>query len=46
MLVVIEAMKMEHEITAPAAGTVSEIRVSAGEQVEAGAVLAVIEEVE
>ena len=42
-LLVLEAMKMEHEIVAPAAGTVAELRVQAGAQVEAGAVLAVIE---
>ena len=42
-LLVLEAMKMEHEITAPVAGTVTELRVTAGAQVEAGAVLAVIE---
>ena len=43
LLVVLEAMKMEHELTAPAAGTVSELRVAEGDQVEAGAPLAVIE---
>ena len=42
-LLVLEAMKMEHEIVAPVAGTVTELRVQAGAQVEAGAVLAVIE---
>jgi propionyl-CoA carboxylase alpha chain len=41
-LVVLEAMKMEHRITAPATGTVTEVGVAAGRQVEAGAVLAVI----
>ncbi len=44
VLVVIEAMKMEHEIVAPTAGTVSELRVGTGEQVDAGMVVAVIEE--
>ncbi|GLW65152.1 acetyl/propionyl-CoA carboxylase subuit alpha [Actinomadura rubrobrunea] len=43
-LVVLEAMKMEHPVTAPAAGTVAELNVAAGQQVEAGAVLAVIAE--
>ncbi|MBX6769297.1 MAG: acetyl-CoA carboxylase biotin carboxyl carrier protein subunit, partial [Actinomadura rubrobrunea] len=43
-LVVLEAMKMEHPVTAPAAGTVAELNVTAGQQVEAGAVLAVIAE--
>jgi propionyl-CoA carboxylase alpha chain len=41
-LVVLEAMKMEHRITAPVSGTVTELGVAAGRQVEAGAVLAVI----
>jgi propionyl-CoA carboxylase alpha chain len=41
-LVVLEAMKMEHRIAAPAAGLVMELNVAAGQQVEAGAVLAVI----
>ncbi|GAA1562836.1 biotin carboxylase N-terminal domain-containing protein [Actinomadura kijaniata] len=43
-LLVLEAMKMEHRIAAPAAGTVAELPVTAGQQVEAGAVLAVISE--
>ncbi|MEU8345473.1 biotin carboxylase N-terminal domain-containing protein [Spirillospora sp. NPDC048832] len=43
VLVVLEAMKMEHRITAPSAGTVAELNVAAGRQVESGAVLAVIE---
>ena len=42
-LLVLEAMKMEHEIVAPAAGTVTELRVEAGTQVETGAILVVIE---
>ncbi len=42
-LLVLEAMKMEHEIVAPVAGTVTELRVAAGAQVESGAILAVIE---
>ena len=41
-LLVLEAMKMEHEIVAPVAGVVRELRVAAGAQVEAGAILAVI----
>jgi propionyl-CoA carboxylase alpha chain len=41
--VVLEAMKMEHRIAAPTAGTVAELNVAAGRQVESGAVLAVIE---
>jgi propionyl-CoA carboxylase alpha chain len=42
-LLVLEAMKMEHEIVAPAAGVLAELRVEAGTQVQAGAILAVIE---
>jgi biotin carboxyl carrier protein len=41
-LVVVEAMKMENELRAPAAGTVSEVRVAEGASVEANAVLIVI----
>jgi propionyl-CoA carboxylase alpha chain len=35
-------MKMEHPVHAPAAGTVTAVRVATGTQVEAGAVLAVV----
>jgi propionyl-CoA carboxylase alpha chain len=38
----LEAMKMEHVITAPAAGIVAELPVAAGQQVEVGSVLAVV----
>jgi 3-methylcrotonyl-CoA carboxylase alpha subunit len=38
-LVIMEAMKMEHTITAPAAGTVKEILYAVGEQVAEGAEL-------
>jgi len=38
-LVVMEAMKMEHVISAPHAGTVSAIFVTIGQQVDNGAVL-------
>ena len=45
LLLVLEAMKMEHRITAPHAGTVSMLRVRVGEQIESGALLAeIIEE--
>ena len=44
VLVVLEAMKMEHTVTAPAAGVVTEVCVQAGQQVDAGSVLAVVEE--
>ncbi|WP_405589571.1 biotin carboxylase N-terminal domain-containing protein [Streptomyces sp. NBC_01190] len=40
----LEAMKMEHVITAPAAGTLSELTAEIGRQVELGAVLAVVKE--
>jgi propionyl-CoA carboxylase alpha chain len=43
VLVVLEAMKMEHHITAPVDGTVTEVRVQAGDQVHNGDVLLVIE---
>jgi acetyl/propionyl-CoA carboxylase alpha subunit len=42
-LVAIEAMKMEHEVRAVAGGTVSEVHVAAGEQVEAGRLLVVVD---
>ncbi|MFE6775379.1 biotin carboxylase N-terminal domain-containing protein [Streptomyces sp. NPDC057702] len=38
----LEAMKMEHKITAPAAGTLTALRVTPGQQVEVGALLAVV----
>jgi propionyl-CoA carboxylase alpha chain len=40
----LEAMKMQHEITAPATGTLSELCVVAGQQVEPGVLLAVVTE--
>jgi propionyl-CoA carboxylase alpha chain len=40
----LEAMKMQHQITAPADGVVRELPVSAGQQVDVGAVLAVVAE--
>ncbi len=42
-LVVIEAMKMEHQIAAPGDGTVAELLVAEGDQVDTGELLAVIE---
>ncbi|HSK22553.1 MAG TPA: biotin carboxylase N-terminal domain-containing protein [Egicoccus sp.] len=42
-LVVVEAMKMEHPVTAPAAGTVTAVHVSVGQAVEAGAPLLAFE---
>ncbi|MFP4003682.1 MAG: biotin/lipoyl-containing protein, partial [Alphaproteobacteria bacterium] len=41
-LMVLEAMKMEHDITAPVSGTVSEILVADDEQVAAGARLVIV----
>jgi propionyl-CoA carboxylase alpha chain len=41
-LVVLEAMKMEHTVRATAAGTVREIHVAVGDQVDGGRVLAVV----
>jgi acetyl/propionyl-CoA carboxylase alpha subunit len=42
--VVIEAMKMEHEITAQSSGVIHQLRVAVGDVVEAGSTVAVIEE--
>jgi biotin carboxyl carrier protein len=44
LLLVLEAMKMQHRITAPFDGTVAEVHVSAGDQVDNGALLVMIEE--
>ncbi|WP_072805606.1 acetyl/propionyl/methylcrotonyl-CoA carboxylase subunit alpha [Rhodococcoides yunnanense] len=38
----LEAMKMEHTVTAPTSGVLSELNVTEGQQVEVGAVLAVV----
>lgn len=40
IVLVLEAMKMENEIVAPQDGTIAGINVAAGQEVEAGAVLA------
>ncbi|MCY4030064.1 MAG: acetyl-CoA carboxylase biotin carboxyl carrier protein subunit [Acidobacteria bacterium] len=42
-MIVVEAMKMENEMSASRAGTVKEIRVEEGTSVDAGRVLAVVE---
>jgi biotin carboxyl carrier protein len=42
-LVVVEAMKMENELRASAAGTVAEVRAIEGTTVEAGAILVILE---
>jgi acetyl/propionyl-CoA carboxylase alpha subunit len=44
VLLVLEAMKMEHSLRAPHSGVVRELRVEAGEQVEAGAVLVLLDD--
>jgi propionyl-CoA carboxylase alpha chain len=46
LLMIVEAMKMEHRITAPHAGVVREVRAQPGDQVAAGDLLAVIDEAE
>jgi propionyl-CoA carboxylase alpha chain len=43
LLLVLEAMKMEHKITAAAAATVAEVRVGVGDRVDAGDLLVVLE---
>jgi biotin carboxyl carrier protein len=40
---VLEAMKMEMPVVAPAAGTIKEVKIAPGQEVEAEAVIAVIE---
>jgi len=45
-VLVLEAMKMQHTVSAPHSGVVSEIDVKPGAQVAAGEVLAVVEEAE
>jgi propionyl-CoA carboxylase alpha chain len=42
LVLVLEAMKMEHQISAPAAGVLAELRVGRGSQVNAGDLLAVV----
>lgn len=41
-ILVMEAMKMQHTVAAPYAGTITELAATEGQQVEAGAVLAVV----
>jgi acetyl-CoA carboxylase biotin carboxyl carrier protein len=43
IILILESMKMEIPVEAPVAGRLAEIRVREGENVEEGAVLAVIE---
>jgi propionyl-CoA carboxylase alpha chain len=42
LLLILEAMKMEHRITAPDAGVISEIRIQQGDQVSNGELLIVL----
>lgn len=42
-IIVLEAMKMENEVTAPRAGTVRTVAVQAGQALETGSAIAVIE---
>lgn len=42
LVLVLEAMKMEHQIAAPTSGVLAELRVSTGTQVNAGDVLAIV----
>ena len=44
LLLILEAMKMEHRITAPVAGTVTKLLVAEGDQVANGEMLIVLEE--
>ena len=46
LLLVLEAMKMEHRVSAPGAGVVSELRVQEGDQVVNGELLVVLSESE
>jgi propionyl-CoA carboxylase alpha chain len=43
VLLIVEAMKMEHRIVAPRAGTVTDVRARPGDQVSGGDLLAVLE---
>jgi biotin carboxyl carrier protein len=43
-VLVVEAMKMQNEVSSPKAGRVAELRVREGQTVNAGEVLAVIDE--
>jgi biotin carboxyl carrier protein len=41
-LLILEAMKMQQTVVAPAAGRLTELRVGLGDQVDTGTVLAVV----
>ena len=44
VLMIMEAMKMEHSVTAPQDGNVAQLLVTAGDQVDADALLVVVSE--
>ena len=44
LMLILEAMKMENQITAPEAGTVAAIHVAKGDQVSMGELLVVLSE--
>jgi len=44
VLLIMEAMKMEHSVTAPQDGAVAQVTVAAGDQVDADALLVVVDE--
>jgi propionyl-CoA carboxylase alpha chain len=46
LLLVLEAMKMEHRITAPRDGVIAQVHVHAGDQVENGQLLVTLAEQE
>jgi propionyl-CoA carboxylase alpha chain len=46
LLLILEAMKMEHHVVAPVAGTVGDVRVRVGDQVERGTLLLDLSELE
>jgi biotin carboxyl carrier protein len=46
VLMVVEAMKMEHKITATSAATVGEVRFAVGDRVDQGDLLVALEPVE
>ena len=43
-LVILEAMKMEHKVTAPSDGNVKEVLIAVGDQVESGSTLVILED--
>ena len=43
-ILTLEAMKMEHTVTAPETGTVTRVAVTVGQQVDQGATLAVVDD--